>query len=87
MLRVAGPLTEGRDRFVRGAAQRNIGARSTFIPLPTQPYYSRHPTVPAGRLSVPIASSSASPLPIYSRMTDVDVDDVIAAVLEILTSS
>ena len=80
MLRVR----DGRDRFVEELRKRNIGASVHFIPLHTQPYY--RDTYGYQPEDFPVAYREFKrevSLPIYSRMTDGDIDDVIAAVLEI----
>ena len=79
MLRVA-----GRDAFVDELRKRNIGASAHFIPLHLHPYY--RDTYGYTPEAFPIATREFRrevSLPIYSRMSDRDVEDVIAAVLEI----
>jgi perosamine synthetase len=79
MLRVA-----GRDAFVDELRKRNIGVSVHFIPLHLHPYY--RDTYGYTPEAFPVATREFRrevSLPIYSRMTDRDVDDVIAAVLEI----
>jgi dTDP-4-amino-4,6-dideoxygalactose transaminase len=82
MLRVDNErLAGGRDAFVTELRRRNIGASVHFIPLHLHPYY--RDTYGLGPADFPIATREflrEVSLPIYSRMTDRDVDDVIAAV-------
>jgi perosamine synthetase len=82
MLRVDNDqLAGGRDAFITELNQRNIGASVHFIPLHTHPYYRE--TYGCSPDDFPVAHREflrAVSLPIYSRMTDRDVDDVIAAV-------
>ncbi|HET7501662.1 MAG TPA: DegT/DnrJ/EryC1/StrS family aminotransferase [Kofleriaceae bacterium] len=78
-------LAGGRDRFVEELRRRNIGASVHFIPLHLHPYYRE--TYHLAPADFPVATREFErevSLPIYSRMTDRDVDDVIAAVLESL---
>lgn len=74
----------GRDRFVTELKTRNIGASVHFIPLHTQPYY--RDTYGYAPNDFPVAYGEflrEVSLPIYSRMTDRDVDDVIEAVIDV----
>ena len=84
MLRVDNTrLRGGRDAFAQGMRQKNIGISVHFIPLHLHPYY--RDTYGYTPESFPIATREYErevSLPIYSRMSDADVDDVIAAVLE-----
>ena len=85
MLRVDNErLAGGRDRFVDELKRRNIGVSVHFIPLHHHPYY--RDTYGYTPEHFPIATREFRrelSLPIYSRMTDDDVDDVIRAVLEV----
>jgi perosamine synthetase len=82
MLRVDNDrLAGGRDALVTELRRRNIGASVHFIPLHTHPYYRE--TYGFAPSDFPIATREFGrevSLPIYSRMTDRDADDVIAAV-------
>jgi dTDP-4-amino-4,6-dideoxygalactose transaminase len=84
MLRVDNDrLTGGRDRLVEELRARNIGASVHFIPLHLHPYY--RDTYRYAASDFPVANREflrEVSLPIYSRMSDRDVDDVIVAVLE-----
>ena len=78
-------LRGGRDAFVDAMRRRNIGVSVHFIPLHLHPYYRE--TYGYKPEDFPIATREYErevSLPIYSRMTDADVDGVIAAVLECL---
>jgi dTDP-4-amino-4,6-dideoxygalactose transaminase len=75
----------GRDAFAEALRKRNIGISVHFIPLHMQPYYRE--TYGYKPDDFPIAAREFRrevSLPIYSRMTDDDIEDVIAAVLEVL---
>jgi dTDP-4-amino-4,6-dideoxygalactose transaminase len=68
--------------------KRNIGVSVHFIPLHTQPYY--RDTYGYKPEDFPVAYREFRrevSIPIYSKMTDRDVDDVIAAVLEVTAAS
>jgi dTDP-4-amino-4,6-dideoxygalactose transaminase len=77
-----------RNRFIELMAERGIGTSVHFIPLHLQPYWrDRYGFTPA---SFPVASAvyeRAVSLPIYTRMSDQDVDRVIQAVSGILTDN
>jgi dTDP-4-amino-4,6-dideoxygalactose transaminase len=77
-------LTIDRDRFIELMADAGIGCSVHFIPLHLQPYWrDRYSLTPE---QFPVATAvyhSAVSLPIYTRMTDSDVDRVIAAVRSI----
>lgn len=77
-------LTIDRARFIELMAEQGIGCSVHFIPLHLQPYWrDRYNLSPE---SFPVATDvyqRAVSLPIYTRMTDEDVDRVIAAVKRI----
>lgn len=78
----------GRDDFIVQLKSRNIGSSVHFIPLHVHPYYQT--TYGYEPLDFPIAHAEYKrevSLPIYSTMTDQDVDDVINAVTEIVQQS
>ncbi len=78
-------LTIDRARFVDELKTRNIGTSVHFIPLHVHPYY--RDTYGYRPDDLPIAHREYMreiSLPIYSRMTDQDVADVIEAVLELV---
>lgn len=81
-------LTIGRDEFIRRLKEEMIGTTVHFIPLHVHPYYrENYGYVPE---SFPIAYREylrEISLPIYSRMNDDDVDDVISAVLRIVNEN
>lgn len=74
-------LRISRDDFIAALSKRNIGASVHFIPLHLQPYYrDRYGLDPA---AFPVADREYRrlvSLPIYPRMTDTDVEEVIEAV-------
>ncbi len=75
----------GRDRVMDELRRRNIGASVHFIPLHLHSYY--RDTYGYKPEDFPIATREFRreiSLPIYSRMVDQDVDDVIDAVLDIV---
>jgi dTDP-4-amino-4,6-dideoxygalactose transaminase len=78
-------LTIGRDHFIEELRIRNIGTSVHFIPIHLHPYYrDKYGYKPE---AFPIAYSNylrILSLPLYPRMTDEDVADVIEAVLDII---
>jgi len=77
-----------RTRFINELKQRNIGSSVHFIPLHIHPYYRetygyRPDDFPTAHAEYQRAIS----LPIYSKMSDADVQDVINAVSEIVDSN
>jgi len=77
-----------RAQFVMEMKRRNIGCSVHFIPLHLHPYYRE--TYGYKPTDFPVAYGEylrEVSLPIYSRMTDEDVHDVIAAVREIVEES
>jgi len=78
-------LTIDRARFIELMAEAGIGCSVHFIPLHLQPYWRDRYRLDAA--SFPVASdvySRAVSLPIFTRMTDADVERVIAAARSIL---
>ena len=74
-----------RARFIEEMKKRNIGTSVHFIPLHLHPYYRQ--TYGYQPEDFPVAYREYQrevSLPIYSRMSDRDVEDVIEAVLEIV---
>lgn len=74
-------LTVDRDRFIEELASRGVGCSMHFMPLHLQPYWRdkygfRPEDFPVANAEFPRALS----LPIYTRMTDAEVDKVINAV-------
>jgi perosamine synthetase len=77
-----------RAAFITELKRRNIGASVHFIPLHTHPYY--RDTFGYKPEDFPVAWGEYQrevSLPIYSKMSDADVDDVIAAVRDIVATS
>jgi dTDP-4-amino-4,6-dideoxygalactose transaminase len=80
-------LTIDRARFVEELKARNIGTSVHFIPLHVHPYYRE--TYGYGPEDFPVAHREylrEISLPIYSKMSDADVADVIEAVTSIAAS-
>ena len=74
-----------RARFVEEMKQRNIGVSVHFIPLHLHPYYRE--VYGYRPQDFPVAYREYRrevSLPIYSKMSDQDIEDVIEAVLEVL---
>lgn len=81
-------LSIDRAEFISRLRRHNIGASVHFIPLHLHPYYRQnYGYVPE---SFPIATHEYQreiSLPVYSKMTDKDVQDVIAAVRSIVAET
>jgi dTDP-4-amino-4,6-dideoxygalactose transaminase len=78
-------LTIDRDEFIRELGRRKIGVSVHFIPLHIQPYYrDRYGYAPGDLPNAFAAFQRILSLPIYAKMTDEDVEDVIAAVTDTL---
>jgi len=81
-------LSIDRAEFISRLRRHNIGASVHFIPLHLHPYYRQnYGYVPE---SFPVATREYNreiSLPIYSRMTDPDIRDVIAAVQSIVAET
>jgi dTDP-4-amino-4,6-dideoxygalactose transaminase len=78
-------LTIGRDEFILNLKKRNISSSVHFIPLHVHPYYQA--TYGYQPEDLPVAFREYRrevSLPIYSKMTDFDVESVIDAVTDIL---
>jgi perosamine synthetase len=77
-------LAIDRARFIQELKERQIGTSVHFIPLHRQPFYAqKYGYTPA---SFPVAEAvypRLVSLPIYSRMSEGDVDSVIAAVADV----
>ena len=84
-LRLAADAPVPRDRFIELMAEAGVGTSVHFIPLHLQPYW-RDAYAPApGDFPVATAEFARSvSLPIFSAMTDDDVEKVVAATSEIL---
>ena len=80
-------LTVDRARFIEELKARNIGASVHFIPIHLHPYYrDKYGYAPD---DFPIAYREYQrlvSLPIYPRMSDQDVEDVIAAVADVIAT-
>jgi dTDP-4-amino-4,6-dideoxygalactose transaminase len=80
-------LSVDRAQFVQELKTRNIGASVHFIPLHLHPYYrDLYGYRPE---DFPVAFNEYQrvlSLPVYSKMSEQDVADVIAAVLEVARS-
>ena len=86
MLRLNGDsLSIGRDEFIVNLKKRNIGSSVHFIPLHVQPYYQDNYGYQPEDLPVALREYRREiSLPIYSKMTDSDVQSVIDAVADII---
>lgn len=81
-------LTIDRDRFIELMAEANIGTSVHFIPVHLMSYYRETYGYKEGDL--PVAESyfdTIVSLPLYPKMTDEDVQDVINAVTDIINEN
>ena len=77
-------LAIDRAAFIEELKARNIGTSVHFIPVHLHPYYRDRFGFKRGDFPVAEAAYDAEiSLPIYPRMTDADVQDVIDAVLDV----
>lgn len=80
--------TVGRDRFIEELKARGVGTSVHFIPLHVQPWY--RDTFGFSPEDFPVAShvfGEIVSLPLYPKMTDEDVEAVIAAVMDVMASA
>lgn len=74
-----------RAQFLQELKERNIAASVHFIPLHVHPYYRRNFGYRSSDFPVAFREYCREvSLPIYSRMSDQDVQDVILAVLDVV---
>lgn len=77
----------GRDAFIEAMAQRGIGCSVHFIPLHLHPYWrDTYELKPEDFPAALEAYRNAVSLPLYTRMSDDDQTNVIAAIKEILSA-
>lgn len=81
-------LKINRDQFIEEMKERNIGTSVHFIPIHLHPYYGiKYGYRPE---DFPVAYANflrLISLPLYPRMSDQDVDDVIEVVLDVVERS
>jgi dTDP-4-amino-4,6-dideoxygalactose transaminase len=81
-------LQISRNEFIEALRARNIGASVHFIPLHLHPYYREiYGYQPDDFPTAHREYQRTISLPIYSKMSDSDIQDVIAAVLDIVTDN
>lgn len=80
-------LTIDRDRFMAELKARNIGSGLHFKAVHHHPWYRDYFNLAAGSLPVAdYASDRILSLPLFPTMTESDIDDVVAAVRDILAT-
>jgi dTDP-4-amino-4,6-dideoxygalactose transaminase len=78
-------LTIGRNRFIEELKAANIGTSVHFIPIHFHPYYRERFSYKPGDFPVTEAVyQGLISLPLYPKMTPQDVEDVIAAVTDVV---
>jgi len=84
-LRLGDAAGIARDRFIEALFERGIGCSVHYIPLHLHPYWrDRYALQPAQFPHSQHAFERLVSLPIYTRMSDADVERVIAAVRQVL---
>jgi dTDP-4-amino-4,6-dideoxygalactose transaminase len=82
-----GTLSLDRHQFIEQLSERNIGSSVHFIPVHNHPYYRDRYGFEQGDFpAAQTAYESLVSLPINTRMSDTDVDDVIEAVHDIFAN-
>ena len=86
MLRLADGAGIDRDRFIEALYAAGIGCSVHYIPLHLHPYWrDRYDLRPDRFPHSHHAYERMVSLPLYTRMTDADVDRVVAAVRSVLS--
>jgi dTDP-4-amino-4,6-dideoxygalactose transaminase len=81
-------LKINRDKFIEEMKERNIGTSVHFIPIHVHPYYGKKYGYQPEDFPVAYANFlRLVSLPLYPRMSDQDVDDVIEVVLDVVERS
>lgn len=81
-------LKISRGQFIEELRARRIGSSVHFIPLHIHPYYrEKYGYEPEDFPTAYAQYQRVVSLPIYSKMTDADVEDVVDAVVDIVNSS
>jgi len=77
-----------RDEFIRRLHQKNIGTSVHFIPIPLHPYYAQFPSLADNHCpnAMELYRRLVS-IPLYPSMTDNQVEYVIQAVREVVTTA
>lgn len=84
VLRLTEAAPVGRDEFIDALAERRVGASVHFIPLHRHPYWQRFLRSDSRFPVADGAFDRAVSLPIFSAMTDAQVQRVIDVVCEVL---
>ena len=77
-------LRVDRAGIFRALRGENIGVNVHYIPVPWHSYYQRLGFAKGGWPVAEVAYSRMLSLPIFPKMTNQDVDDVIAAVRKVI---
>ncbi|MGD9832009.1 MAG: DegT/DnrJ/EryC1/StrS family aminotransferase [Piscinibacter sp.] len=85
VIRLAEGARLGRDAVIEALSQRGIGTSVHYVPLHRQPYWrDRYGLKPEMFPVADAAYLSMISIPLFTRMTDVDQERVIAALHEVL---
>jgi len=80
-------LSIDRAEFIEELRVRNIGTSVHFIPVHIQPYYQQRYGFAPDDFPVTMTEfNRLISLPLYPRMTDTDVDDVVSAIRDIVAA-
>ena len=78
-------LTAHRGEIFEALREEHIGVNVHYMPVPWHPYYQRRGYVKGRWPVAERAYERLISLPIFPRMTDADVEDVVTAVAEVIT--
>jgi len=74
-----------RDRFIDELSERNIGTSVHFIPVHLHPYYrDKYRWLPSAFPKALREFERIISLPLHPRLTDIDIEDVTTAVLDVV---
>lgn len=86
VIRLKNSARIGRDRFIEKMSEQGIGCSVHFIPLHLHPYWrDRYGLQPGDFPNALHAYEAAVSLPLFSKMSDADLERVIGAVRSILS--
>lgn len=87
VIRLTGEAVLGRDDFIERMVAMGVGCSVHFIPLHLQPYWRDSYRLQADDFPSALqAFENAVSLPLYTKMTDADVERVVASVRKLLES-
>lgn len=85
VIRLTDDAPVSRDRFIELMAEKGVGCSVHFIPLHFHPYWrDRYNLKPEDFPNALKAYERAVSLPLFTKMTEADLEKVVAAVRDIL---